>query len=812
MADRFDTDSDEEVERFEVTDYDLENEFNPDRKRYRPSKTDAIYGIWAPPKDDSDDEYEGRVGLGGGGRRRKDYTSGLDFVSGGYKKTGQEMKQEIEGGDEAEDVEIPTDFLSSRKTLFKPKGAMNFKKKGQGGKTPSDKHFGSWEKHTKGIGQKLLLQMGYQPGKGLGRKGQGIVTPVEAHLRKGKGAIGAHGPERPNQTPKVDSEDEEDKEYRKQLSQWKKGPEAPQKPKYSYKTIDEVKEKAKLKKSMRPTDSALTKVKVIDLTGKEKRVLSGYEAISQKHSRPDEDSGTSTPVLIDQTAFTMPELMHNLDLLVDMSEQEIIQSDKQLHHEDDMVVNLKHEEEKLQKVLDQEEKHLNRLKEIMAMIDKYEERQQPDSMCPWELEDAEEFFKVLQDDFYEEYRMYELSSLIMVIVFPLIKEYLMSWDPLRDSQFATDVFQKWKDLVDNSDNAIAKEGIHMMTLYDRMMWEIWMPILRQSLSTWNPRNCDPVIELLENWLPLLPGWITNNIFDQLLFPKLQKEVQNWNPLTDTQRIDSWIHPWLPLMGQRLEPLFAPVRHKLGNALTNWHPSDISAKTILLPWIPVFSQGTMDAFLIRHIVPKLAQCLHEFMINPYQQHLDPFNWVMAWEDILPKSTLASLLQKHFFPKWLNVLCSWLGDSPNFDEVSKWYTGWKSMFSDELLAIPAIKDHINQALDIMNRAVSGNIQPGNMPPFIAPNDRRPDTEAIQTERQQGRDSPVRRITIPTTFKDLVEKKAQENGIIFVPANRRYEGKMLYTFGKHIIYIEHGVLYQQQGQTWTPVSLQSLIDTAL
>lgn len=59
-----------------------------------------------------------------------------------------------------------------------------------------------------------------------------------------------------------------------------------------------------------------------------------------------------------------------------------------------------------------------------------------------------------------------------------------------------------------------------------------------------------MIELLETWLPLLPGWILENLLDQLILPRLQAEVEGWNPLTDTMPIHSWLHPWLPLMGEQ----------------------------------------------------------------------------------------------------------------------------------------------------------------------------------------------------------------------------------------------------------------------
>ena len=73
-------------------------------------------------------------------------------------------------------------------------------------------------------------------------------------------------------------------------------------------------------------------------------------------------------ILIDQVF--LPELLHNLDLLVDKMEHDIIQTDRQYHYNQDLVVNLTHEKGRLEEEIIGEDEQIEKLTDILTVIDR----------------------------------------------------------------------------------------------------------------------------------------------------------------------------------------------------------------------------------------------------------------------------------------------------------------------------------------------------------------------------------------------------------------------------------------------------------
>lgn len=321
--------------------------------------------------------------------------------------------------------------------------------------------------------------MGFEPGKGLGKQLQGISAPVEAHLRKGRGAIGAYGPEKTPKIPdkKKDDDGEDAKESKSKVSQWRKGDNntnIKKKAKYSYRSVDQVLEDGKLKPNRKlPVPSDVSKVKVIDMTGPEQRILSGYHAIAGSQQCPDES--VVAPDKKSRVNFALPELQHNLNLLVDMCEQDIIQNDRRMRHLNDRAIALEAEKKNLSKVVDQHGLLIDTLENVLVIVDKL-----MNETSELSLQETAEAFKNLQDNYYEEYKMYELGELASSFVAPKIKDCLLSWHPLMQPKQPIKLFQQWKNILENGTSTTLQS--RTMHPYDQLAWNAWMPSIRGAVQ------------------------------------------------------------------------------------------------------------------------------------------------------------------------------------------------------------------------------------------------------------------------------------------------------------------------------------------
>jgi len=233
--------------------------------------------------------------------------------------------------------------------------------------------------------------------------------------------------------------------------------------------------------------------------------------------------------------------------------------------------------------------------------------------------------------------------------------------------------------------------------------------------------------------------------------------------------------------------------------------------------------------------KLKQTLvKEFVVNPTQQYVDPFNWVISWEPLVDPRILIQLLATEFFPKWFHALYTWLNAAPNFEEVSRWYLGWKGLFPEAIKESKSIKQMFTAGLDLMNEAISkhpleplmdsimSSIRPltphisipptkAYAPPHVSSPTHSPPPQSYRQE-YKTKPAPMEEEE-PESFKESVERIAAMNDIAFVPnfQRGRQDGKEVYSFGPVSIYLDEGAVYyfRVEDSTWQPISLQDLIE---
>ena len=726
---------------------------------------------------------------------------------------------------------------------------------------------------------KLLEKMGYKKGGGLGKDGKGMSAPMQTQMRPVKMGMGygdfkeagqLNNPPKESKAESVDARDEtprasaltdrldaearEEKRKREanERAMWKRRDEL-RRARREYRTAEEVlAERERADRAAAENGGGVIApppMTVVDMRGGSARVVTDLSKLEKNASG------------LDAEELPFPELQHNLRLVVDLAEAEIQTADAKIRHEKDTRELLERERARLRENL---EDATSAAASVAALLRDAEACEAAARNGTASFADLAESHARMAESHREAYAAHGLRDLALSHARPGLSRLIgEDWDPLVDPKpEVAKATRAWRACltvpgpdrdarrVDAFAGSAGGPSDPIATLVSETVAH---PIRAALVTRWNPVDPEPALRVLEAWDKTLPRAVVDDLHASAVLPKLRRAVDAWEPaLVPATPAHVWLHPWLPRLGESLHSLWAPIRHKLGAALAEWHPSDDAALRLLEPWRRAFAPRDWDALLARAVAPKLEHALlAELVVDrdagadaaalAESQKAAPLRWVLRWERSMPAKKMVGLLEACFFPKWHRVLHTWLAARPeteardpvspappDLERVTRWYLGWKSLFSEDLLAHERVRAQINVALDMMNQAAAGGGVAA--PPDAADAARRAAKAArgaARAEARQGpgdqrapsRESPAVRemdddeLRASMSLREVVEAFAISRDVRFAPKPGREapSGLRVWSFGTVSVTIDAAkqIVRAHVDGRWAPVSLDQLLE---
>jgi tuftelin-interacting protein 11 len=558
-----------------------------------------------------------------------------------------------------------------------------------------DPNLGKWEKHTKGIGMKLLSKMGYKGSGGLGAKRvktadasednkpakarTGISRPVEVVVRPSNLGLG-FGNFKEATKLKVNQQIEAEvrgvelpKEEKKRKTDEPGGASGSALP-----STSELLQQQSWKKGARQSSRK-----------RQKRTIVPYKELLQTQKQPviiDMRGPAATEAVDDNTKQEVPlaeELLHNVTILLNMYENK-------LHSTSYFVQSTKRKVESLQSDVDDLERRMRDAQErtvkmqkvlsIMDTIDALAENNGgTDDIAASKVQSL---VQELREGFSEEERKALKFDQVVApsLLGPIIQSRLAQWNPLNDSSADSE------ELIVSVLNLATVNGLERSIDTKRTVFvNHILPRVKNAFEStkWNAvdnvengvqlyeallRAAERVLpskeklrEVQEDFSSVLPtdaidendeinlvDLVKQEVMFDVICPKISRALNQWNPVLNTSgselehRIDLWVLPWLPHMDHPviLPQLVTDVRRKLRSALSflqrNIHDDKTFCKTslqMIKPWVNMIKGKTLHELTSKHVTPRLAKCLSRIAISRTvkTQHWNALNLLFEWYD-------------------------------------------------------------------------------------------------------------------------------------------------------------------------------------
>lgn len=174
----------------------------------------------------------------------------------------------------------------------------------------------------------------------------------------------------------------------------------------------------------------------------------------------------------------MPELQHNMSLLVSLTESQLRRLDASLQHQQDTAALLVQERERLEREVAAATAASQRLNALTSQL----QALQSAPAGSMSLEQLQADYISMAVSYPEEYVLYSLPAAALSQVLPLLGQLLAGWQPLVNPGFGVEQFQSWKGLLESEGSRQAVLGSWQDTEdpYGMLVMELVMPPVRYA--------------------------------------------------------------------------------------------------------------------------------------------------------------------------------------------------------------------------------------------------------------------------------------------------------------------------------------------
>lgn len=653
--------------------------------------------------------------------------------------------------------------------------------------------FGQMEANY-GKGFKLLKKMGFDGG-GLGARGEGIANPIEVMKRKDREALQDEG-------EKVDQDlygqnhagDQRTIEELLGSKPKKKQRDAPD-PAEGWKKSSKERGPRVEYKSASQVASEPRPMRIVDMRGPQVQIASSFSELAASLS------GTATK--------SLKELRYNTRQLVLQYEEKIRTLAERKRHYEDVLLAVKAERDRLEVTTSLGQPGTQRCRELAMEIDSLNERRLSGEVG---LREIGKSCISWQEKSPQEFQALQVLNVGLALAVPAAVRELAVWRPLENPKDGLALLAPWVSLTAAVDTS-GKTADAGAQAFRRLCDAALLPRLRAALSVWRVRESEPCLRLLEQCQAVLPAQLMEDMATELVLPRLMAEVEAWDPRVDMMSPHLWVHPWLPMLGERARSLWPPIRFKLSACLERWSPRDRSALEMLRPWQRAFDAANWDP-LLEKVLRKLEVSLSVVSVRPNGQDVEPVQDVLAWVGVAPPSGLAHILNVAFFPQWHAALRDWLkAPGCDFSEVLQWYQGWKALFAEQLRDQGAVQRQLASGLEVMKYFMAKGVgqadgdepqpPPASTPAASESSGHTKDTTGAVTAQVEE---------VSLSLSDYLAEVAGEHGLVFRPKRINETGKQVYQFGSTSIYLEKSLIYAApkgaSGAEWRPASMDEVL----